>query len=176
MASLGGMREKLERAQARFLPGGGRHCRRGLGAATRARGLVGRRNRGASYGCGARHHLERRPDAAGNGHPGSLFPTSAFALVAGGSTDHQAKVAGGARSLPVGGKRDHDGGAALRRAREQTLAFLAETETRDLRRYYWRHPFLGMLNGYEWMEMIAAHQNRHTKQMREIAEKLSRNL
>ena len=64
----------------------------------------------------------------------------------------------------------------LRRVRERTLAFIAETERRDLGAYCWRHPFLGMLNIYEWMEMIAAHQLRHTKQIREIEAKLSRKL
>ena len=53
--------------------------------------------------------------------------------------------------------------AGLRRVRERTLAFISETERRDLTAYCWRHPFLGMLNTYEWMEMIAAHQLRHTK-------------
>lgn len=62
----------------------------------------------------------------------------------------------------------------LRDARERTFAFLSETEKRNLGAYCWRHPFLGMLNTYEWMEMIAAHQIRHTKQMKEIEAKLSR--
>lgn len=62
----------------------------------------------------------------------------------------------------------------LRGARERTFAFLSETGKRDLTAYYWRHPFLGMLNTYEWMEMIAAHQIRHTKQIREIHGKVSR--
>ena len=66
--------------------------------------------------------------------------------------------------------------AGLRGVRERTLAFIAETERRDLSAYCWRHPFLGMLNTYEWMEMIAAHQLRHTKQVREIEAKLSRKL
>jgi hypothetical protein len=64
----------------------------------------------------------------------------------------------------------------LRRVRERTLAFISETEGRDLSAYCWRHPFLGMLNSYEWMEMIAAHQLRHTKQIREIEAKVSRKL
>jgi len=62
--------------------------------------------------------------------------------------------------------------AELRDARERTLAFLAETEKRDLSVYAWKHAFLGMLNVYEWFEMIAAHELRHTKQMKEIAERL----
>ena len=66
--------------------------------------------------------------------------------------------------------------AGLRGARERTLAFISETEQRDLSAYCWRHPFLGMLNLYEWLEMIAAHQLRHMKQIREIEAKLSRKL
>lgn len=66
--------------------------------------------------------------------------------------------------------------AGLRGVRERTMAFISETEPRDLSVYCWRHPFLGMLNVYEWMEMIAAHQLRHTKQVREIEAKLSRKL
>ena len=66
--------------------------------------------------------------------------------------------------------------ARLRGVRERTLAFISETERRDLSAYCWRHPFLGMLNIYEWMEMIAAHQLRHAKQIREIEAKLSRKL
>ena len=62
--------------------------------------------------------------------------------------------------------------AELRGANERTLAFMEETSHRDLSDYRWPHVFLGMLNGYEWFEMIAAHQVRHTKQMREIAASL----
>ena len=62
--------------------------------------------------------------------------------------------------------------AKLREVRERTLAFLEETRGRDLSVYRWPHPFLGCLNAYEWMVMIAAHEIRHTKQMKEIAGKL----
>lgn len=62
----------------------------------------------------------------------------------------------------------------LRTARERTLAFLEETKSRDLSAYYWRHAFIGMLNVYEWFETIAAHQQRHAKQMREIREHLQK--
>jgi len=60
----------------------------------------------------------------------------------------------------------------LRAARERTLAFLEETSKRDLSTYCWPHPFLGMLNGYEWFELIASHEIRHTKQMRELIARL----
>lgn len=62
--------------------------------------------------------------------------------------------------------------AELRQARERTLAFLAETQNRDLSGYRWSHVFLGRLNTYEWFELIAAHQLRHTKQIHEIAKEL----
>ena len=60
-------------------------------------------------------------------------------------------------------------GAELRAARERTLSFLEETQQRDLSVYRWEHAFLGMLNVYEWFEMIASHELRHTKQIKEIA-------
>ena len=62
--------------------------------------------------------------------------------------------------------------AELRSARERTLSFLEETKGRDLSVYSWPHAFLGMLDVYEWFEMVAAHELRHTKQMLEIAEHL----
>ncbi len=62
--------------------------------------------------------------------------------------------------------------ATLRTARESTLAFLHETQERDLAAYRWPHPFLGSLGFYQWFLFIAAHERRHTKQILEIVEKL----
>lgn len=64
--------------------------------------------------------------------------------------------------------------AALRDARERSLAFLDETKDRELGDYRWKHPAVGMLNMYGWIEFLAAHQRRHTKQMREIATHLQK--
>lgn len=58
--------------------------------------------------------------------------------------------------------------ARLREARRRTLGFLEETHPRDLSAYFWPHPFLGTLNLYEWFRLIAHHEIRHTKQIREI--------
>ena len=60
----------------------------------------------------------------------------------------------------------------LQQTREQAVAFLEETKTRDLSVYRWDHPFLGSLNLYEWFAMIAAHQTRHTKQLKQIERRL----
>jgi uncharacterized damage-inducible protein DinB len=62
--------------------------------------------------------------------------------------------------------------AALRDARERTLAFLGETQGRNLSEYRWRHPFLGSFDMYDWFQFVAAHEARHEKQMREIAASL----
>lgn len=62
----------------------------------------------------------------------------------------------------------------LRSTRERTQAFLAETRSRELGEYYWAHPALGMLNVYGWMRFLAAHEVRHTKQMREIGDALQK--
>ena len=59
--------------------------------------------------------------------------------------------------------------AELREVRERTLAFMEETSGRDLSKYSMPHAFLGTLNTYEWFQMIASHEIRHTKQMKEIA-------
>jgi len=59
--------------------------------------------------------------------------------------------------------------AELRQVRKRTLAFIEETMERDLSKYRIPHPFLGTLNTYEWFQLIASHEIRHMKQMREIA-------
>jgi hypothetical protein len=62
--------------------------------------------------------------------------------------------------------------AELRGVRERTLAFIDETKGRDLSEYCWPHPFVGTLNMYGWFELIAAHELRHQKQIRQIVEDL----
>jgi hypothetical protein len=57
----------------------------------------------------------------------------------------------------------------LQQTRETSLQFLEETRSRKLDVYCWKHPFLGRLSFYEWFEMIAAHELRHTRQLREIS-------
>ena len=66
--------------------------------------------------------------------------------------------------------------AELRSVRERTLAFLEETRQRDLAEYFWRHPFLGQLNFYDWFTFLAAHQSRHRKQMLKIAKNLPKDV
>ena len=60
----------------------------------------------------------------------------------------------------------------LTAARQQTLALLQQVHGRDLSAYWWKHPLLGHLNFYDWYRMIALHELRHTKQLREILSSL----
>ena len=53
-------------------------------------------------------------------------------------------------------------------ARNRTLKFIAEQSSRNLAPYRRKHPFLGSLNLYDWLRMLAYHEMRHTKQIQEI--------
>ena len=66
--------------------------------------------------------------------------------------------------------------AEFRGVRERTMAFIEETRGRDLSKYNMPHPFLGNLNAYDWLQFIASHEIRHTKQMKEIAEALPKSV
>ncbi len=57
----------------------------------------------------------------------------------------------------------------LSEVRQRTLSFMEGTHDRNLAQYHWPHPFLGTLNMYEWFQMIASHEVRHAKQMKEIS-------
>ena len=60
--------------------------------------------------------------------------------------------------------------AQLGEVRQQTRAFIEEkTQGKDLGKYHMPHPFLGTFNLCQWFQVIASHQVRHSKQMREIA-------
>jgi hypothetical protein len=50
--------------------------------------------------------------------------------------------------------------------RTQTVAFLKSTA--DLRGHILNHPVFGPMDGYEWILAIAAHTERHTKQILEV--------
>jgi hypothetical protein len=60
----------------------------------------------------------------------------------------------------------------FRALREGTLALLEANRERDLSRWRWPHPFFGSLNGWTWFKVIASHEVRHTKQIREIVKAL----
>lgn len=54
--------------------------------------------------------------------------------------------------------------------RRETLDFFRATMAArsDLSGYHWRHPFFGELTFAEWCRVLAYHEMRHAKQIREI--------
>jgi len=59
--------------------------------------------------------------------------------------------------------------AQLCEVRERTRVFMEEAQGKHLGKYHMPHPFLGTFNLCQWFQVIASHQVRHSKQMREIA-------
>ncbi len=60
--------------------------------------------------------------------------------------------------------------ARLAEGRGAMLALVEENSARDLRRWRWKHPALGMLDYYDWLRVIGYHDLRHAKQIREIVD------
>ena len=60
--------------------------------------------------------------------------------------------------------------ARLSDTRGAMRAFLEKNDRRDLSLYRWPHPFLGSLDFYDWFRLLAHHEIRHAKQIREIIE------
>ncbi len=54
--------------------------------------------------------------------------------------------------------------------RRTTIEFIESTRGRDLHAYRFPHPFMGSLNIYGWLRLIAYHDLRHAKQIREIVQ------
>jgi DinB family protein len=66
---------------------------------------------------------------------------------------------------PTGRWTHQDSLARFLAAREKTAAFLKSTP--GLRSHVMSHPALGPLDGYQWVLTVAAHSERHTRQIQE---------
>ncbi len=51
--------------------------------------------------------------------------------------------------------------------RERSVRFSAVTQA-DLRNHFFTHPFLGLLDCYQWLLFLSAHCERHVRQMEEV--------
>ena len=58
--------------------------------------------------------------------------------------------------------------ARLAEQRQRTLAVLEAGREKDLHKYRVQHPALGSLHYYNWFRTLAAHDERHTKQLRDV--------
>jgi uncharacterized damage-inducible protein DinB len=51
--------------------------------------------------------------------------------------------------------------------RQRSVAFATETEA-DLRSHFFKHPFLGDLDCYQWLLFLGLHCERHVRQLEEV--------
>lgn len=58
--------------------------------------------------------------------------------------------------------------ASLQQVRQRTLAAVATVDGLDITRVSAPHPFLGALDGYQWVLFLGQHEARHLAQIREI--------
>jgi hypothetical protein len=65
------------------------------------------------------------------------------------------------------------GWATLEGNHSQLRAALAGCDGLALSQVTLDHPFFGTMNVYQWVELMAAHEGRHTEQIREIAAALA---
>jgi DinB superfamily len=56
---------------------------------------------------------------------------------------------------------------AFEKSRKATMDYVRTTND-DLRDHFGPHPALGTLDGYQWILLISAHSERHTKQIEEV--------
>lgn len=69
---------------------------------------------------------------------------------------------------PIGKFKSIDSASlAFLKARDENIKF-AETTQDDLRNHFILHPFLGMMDTYQWLLMLSAHSRRHTLQIEEV--------
>jgi DinB superfamily len=69
---------------------------------------------------------------------------------------------------PTGRFADHDATVkAFEQARKATMDYVSATND-DLRDHFGPHPLLGPMDAYQWILLISAHSERHTKQIEEV--------
>lgn len=56
---------------------------------------------------------------------------------------------------------------AFEESRKATMDYVRTTND-DLRDHFFAHPILGQLDAYQWILLISAHSERHTKQIEEV--------
>jgi DinB family protein len=74
---------------------------------------------------------------------------------------------------PTGKVDVASGWAALESTHSTLRSALAGCDGLALSQVTLDHPFFGTMNVYQWVELMAAHEGRHTEQIREIAAALT---
>lgn len=78
------------------------------------------------------------------------------------------RVKGPAEAMPNGRWPDFDElMQQFEATRQRSLRFCAVTQA-DLRNHFFPHPFLGLLDCYQWLLFLGTHCERHVRQMEEV--------
>ena len=78
------------------------------------------------------------------------------------------------RVTPAAAPEREDVLERLAQSRQQLEELAENSRNRDLSGIRMRHPILGGLNAYQFMEFIGHHENRHTLQIREIKRRIAK--
>jgi hypothetical protein len=113
-------------------------------------------------------------DAARSGlssesHPRAPLPEAVEARMSDRVNKRQAPET----AKPTGTMDVASGWAALESNHSTLRAALAACDGLALSQVTLDHPFFGTMDVYQWIELMAAHEGRHTEQIREIAATLS---
>lgn len=76
--------------------------------------------------------------------------------------------------IPLHGRRLGESLQKLNSERQKTIKFASRVNLNKLHPRYVRHPFIGALNGEEWILFLAHHQERHAKQIEEILSRIGK--
>ena len=74
--------------------------------------------------------------------------------------------------MPAGFKHAHESMKTWETCRSKFKQFCASLDPKRLKQTAFRHPFLGDINGLAAISMVAYHEERHYKQIREILAKI----
>lgn len=114
------------------------------------------------------------PDAIAAGHPaeGATDSVLDHAFIARAS-DRSRRIEAPPRVLPTGAPDLEAGLAAMAAERVALRAAVARGDGLALGTLEWQHPALGTLDLYRWLVFVGAHEVRHARQLREMAQALA---
>ena len=74
--------------------------------------------------------------------------------------------------MPAGFNNTHESMKSWESCRTELKELCATLDAKRLRQMAFRHPFLGDINGVAAISMVAFHEERHFKQIKEILSKI----
>lgn len=83
--------------------------------------------------------------------------------------DRSRRVEARATAVPTRGLTSIEAWQELEAARRHLVDVMRQGDDVDMSAIHFPHPLFGALNGYAWCAFIAAHEERHAAQIREIA-------